>query len=159
MKTITNHKDLLLPGDTFEMYLDDWKRIVCPFIIQAPHPQSRSKVKILVKRIYLRSCYEIVYVCQRVEQKRRLNDFDNNEFAISQLLVDLYEVTVKSETYPVSITVIREAAARVGAKEIGGMSMAYTKEDAQKVANEIQKLELHERYGIIGLKNKTVLNQ
>jgi hypothetical protein len=134
----------MLPGDTFEITRWDLEAIACPDCVgMRGNVPDRRKVKCIVNKIYLRSSYEVIYVCSTLTGRKE-------EFAICQFLEDAYEVKVTTYNPQVQLskTVLVEAAARAKVRPFSDyLPNVFTKEDAEKVALEIKNMQLKEKHG------------
>lgn len=145
---LIDSKELMIQGDRFEINHNDWYRLLMS-PIQDILPRTSKKVECEVLRVYARSSYELRYLCKRTGE---LHGAERNEFVLAQFLEQPYQVSAiaSDSELLVSALVITEAAARCGARPISEfLPSCYLKKDADRVASEIQKMQLKENYGYL----------
>lgn len=141
---LIDSRQLMAPGDVFEIFYSDWDRIISPPMGPYAVDKSQRKIPCKVLRMFLRSSYEVRYVCVSMEDKRQ------TEFVLGQFLENAYQVSVTHPTLKVSALVIVEAAAKAGVRSISPeRPTLYTREDADNLAKAINDLPVKERYGCL----------
>lgn len=134
--------ELMAPGETFELYFQDWHRILHPPMGPTAYSNGKAKVQCEVLKVFLRSSREVRYLCRKVG--------DRNQFVLGQILEPAYQVTATHPSLTVSALVIEEAASRIGVRSISPEKPTlYTQEDATRLAQAIEDTPVKERHGYL----------
>lgn len=148
-------QELLLPGDTFQILRQDLERItITPLLGSGGARRPSKKIKCEIIKIFIRSSYEIRYVCKTLEATHLVRK--NTEFVIAQILTDFCKVKIKptDKDLKVSAMVMLEAAAAVGARPFSDiLPNFYLPEDAEKILKYLEASKFKERYGYLLLDN------
>lgn len=138
---LIDSKELMAPGDTFEMRWSDWDKIIRPPMGPTAYSRNNRKITCKVLRVFARSSHEVRYICVSQDDARQ------KEFVLGQILEDAYQVTATHPTLEVSKMVFVEAAARIGVRSISPEKPTlYTKDETERLAAAIQDVPLKERY-------------
>lgn len=122
---------ILVKGDIF--IIDESSYIVASGGLQS-NVISRKPIKCVVENLYIKSSYEIIYLCK-----------GERYFAMRHILEPLYKVKVSHPTKYVSHMVIVKAAETVNSIIYRDDGL-FLLEDAHKIKDCIDNMELEERY-------------
>lgn len=123
---------ILLKGDVFTMDESDYLALIG---YPSGNVISRKQVECIVENVYVKSSYEILYLCK-----------GDKHFTMRHILKPLYKVRVTHPTKYVSHMIMIKAAEMVGSimhRDDG----LFLLEDAYRVKDCIDNMELEERYG------------